>query len=141
MSTRQHECHDGKVITQRDFVFDSGTEVWAPEKCCLFCDKCTDVWYDSHGPYMYSCEDDPEGKFELTDKGYSGECDHFVEDKDVDANNERIRKNKADIEEATRTLQDLGFYDELLKSMQKLIDNALFNGKDDVSWLINRKGK
>ena len=30
--------------------------VLAPDKCCLFCKHCTDVYWDySHGPYMMIC--------------------------------------------------------------------------------------
>lgn len=25
------------------------------DKSCVFCEHCTDIWYDSHGPYMISC--------------------------------------------------------------------------------------
>ena len=27
-----------------------------PPKSCAFCDHCTDVFWDSHGPYMFGCE-------------------------------------------------------------------------------------
>lgn len=29
----------------------------APDNCCLFCKNCTDVFYDSRGPYMFAGED------------------------------------------------------------------------------------
>lgn len=28
----------------------------APDRCCLFCAHCTDVFYDSHGPYLFICD-------------------------------------------------------------------------------------
>lgn len=34
-----------------------GVTVRAPEKCCLFCKHCDDIWWDyTNGPYMLSCE-------------------------------------------------------------------------------------
>ena len=51
-----------------------------PPKCCLFCDKCTDVFYDyTSGPYMMLCTD-PRTTTEIMQAGYRGECEFFVEE-------------------------------------------------------------
>lgn len=28
----------------------------APDECCLFCEHCTDIFYDCGGPYLFLCE-------------------------------------------------------------------------------------
>lgn len=49
--------------------------VMAPPKCCLFCDHCTDVFYDFDGPYMFLCDVDAD-----TSKGAAGKCERFEEE-------------------------------------------------------------
>ena len=44
------------------------------EKCCLFCDHCTDVFYDSDGPYLLICDIAKD-----TEIGMQGICEHFKE--------------------------------------------------------------
>lgn len=47
----------------------------APSKCCLFCNHCTDVFWDyTHGPYAYACDIEAD-----TSLGHQGECDKFEE--------------------------------------------------------------
>ena len=49
--------------------------VLAPDKSCLFCDHCTDVFWDyTNGPYMFFCECK-----ENTDDGTCGNCNAFEE--------------------------------------------------------------
>lgn len=49
-------------------------------KCCLFCDKCADVFYDYYqGPHTILCND-PRATREMIQAGFRGECDHFVEE-------------------------------------------------------------
>ena len=50
--------------------------VTVPETSCLFCDHCTDVFWDfTHGPYMFVCELDRD-----TIRGIEGSCDAFEYD-------------------------------------------------------------
>ena len=42
--------------------------------CCLFCDECTDIYYDSGGPYGIICL--KQGDFET---GMLGKCEMFLE--------------------------------------------------------------
>lgn len=35
---------------------DNGRTYMIPSKCCLTCDHCTDVYYDSKGPYLAFCD-------------------------------------------------------------------------------------
>ena len=41
----------------REFVFDDPlmSPVMCRPNCCLFCDECTDIFYDSSGPYAIVC--------------------------------------------------------------------------------------
>lgn len=64
-----------------------GVTVRAPEKCCLFCKHCTDIWWDyTNGPYMLSCEifhcpKDCGGKGLPNDVGGpEGSCEFFEEE-------------------------------------------------------------
>ena len=49
--------------------------VLAPDRSCLFCDHCTDVFWDyTNGPYMFFCD-----RGEDTDDGARGNCKSFEE--------------------------------------------------------------
>ena len=51
--------------------------VMVPDKSCLLCDHCTDVFWDcTNGPYMFFCEEDED-----TEQGALGNCERFVEEK------------------------------------------------------------
>ena len=55
-----------------------------PEKACVFCDHCTDVFWDyTNGPYMVFCDISAD-----TEKGFVGHCELFEETKD--GTNKRI---------------------------------------------------
>jgi hypothetical protein len=86
--TREHTLQDGTVITQKlwEAADGLGPHCWCPVNSCVFCDHCTDIYYDySNGPYMFVCELD-EGKGmdddSHTGKGAIGECEWFVEGED-----------------------------------------------------------
>lgn len=49
--------------------------VMAPPKHCLFCDHCTDVFYDFDGPYMFLCNINAD-----TSRGITGRCERFEEE-------------------------------------------------------------
>ena len=45
---REYKCDD---------PYGPGVVVRAPERACLFCEHCTDVWWDyTNGPYACLCE-------------------------------------------------------------------------------------
>ena len=47
---------------------------------CLFCEHCTDVFFDyTNGPYMFICEKQ-DGENDPTDKGFCGQCEMFEPD-------------------------------------------------------------
>lgn len=79
VETREKILEDGRVLKQRIYTFKNGTEVWCPEKACIFCKHCTDIYYDSRGPYGFACELDPKLENGLTDKGIIGVCELFEE--------------------------------------------------------------
>lgn len=45
--------------------------------CCLFCDECTDIYYDSQGPYAIICL--KKGDFKT---GMLGKCEMFKEEQE-----------------------------------------------------------
>lgn len=47
----------------------------ADERSCFFCDHCTDIFWDTKGPYMFFCEVDTD-----VEVGLRGECAEFSED-------------------------------------------------------------
>lgn len=50
--------------------------VIAPSRACLFCDRCSDVFWDyTHGPYMFFCDAGMD-----TSVGAEGRCEGFVEE-------------------------------------------------------------
>ena len=84
--------YNGQSLEGRHkYVVESGFTIWAPEKSCLFCRKCDDIIWDyTNGPYCFSCEEDVDGKKDLTEKGAIGECKYFKE------NYEYVDKQNAD---------------------------------------------
>ena len=62
-----YKCHD---------PIGPGVTVRAPERCCLFCKHCSDVYWDyTNGPYMMICSADHEETL-----GYHAKCEYFEED-------------------------------------------------------------
>lgn len=40
----------------REFKCENGKTYEVPDKCCLTCKHCTDIWYDyTNGPYATFC--------------------------------------------------------------------------------------
>lgn len=83
--TREHILSDGTTIIQKlwEAADGLGPHCWCPAKSCVFCDHCTDIYYDySNGPYIFACELD-EGKSVdddfHTDNGAVGKCEWFME--------------------------------------------------------------
>ena len=59
---RKYECEHYSVL--------------APPTCCLFCNHCTDVFWDhTNGPYLFFCEEKAD-----TTIGAKGECESFEEE-------------------------------------------------------------
>ena len=56
-------------------------EVDAPDKCCLFCKHCQDVFWDhANGPYAFGCRltfKDDIGEILF---GWNEDCENFEED-------------------------------------------------------------
>ena len=66
----------------REYTFKSypGTfTILAHPKACFFCDHCTDIFYDSRGPYAIVCDvvNADEIDYEI---GFLGKCEKFKED-------------------------------------------------------------
>ena len=62
----------------RTWTSDAGASWRCPPKACMFCDHCTDVWWDyTNGPYMVSCD----LKLDPNESGgYEGKCEQFIEE-------------------------------------------------------------
>ena len=43
-------------MNNRIYTLSDKREIDAPEHCCLFCDYCTDIYYDSKGIYLTLCK-------------------------------------------------------------------------------------
>lgn len=56
-----------------------------PSNYCVFCEKCTDIFYDSNGPYMCMCNAQHQ---------YENGCKYFVEDKSIESPDYDIQGNK-----------------------------------------------
>lgn len=68
-----------RIYTIHDKLFGD-IKYKCPPKCCLFCDKRTDVFYDYYtGPYMILCND-PRVTKENIQAGFRGECEYFIEE-------------------------------------------------------------
>jgi len=59
--TRKYEC---EYYTVR-----------AHPRSCFFCQNCTDIFFDSEGPYWWFCRENM-----LQDEGMTGKCTLFLED-------------------------------------------------------------
>lgn len=116
---RDHETQNGEFITQGLYIFDDGVGVWCPINSCVFCKKCSDIWYDySNGPYMYACE---EGN-DLTEKGHIGECEKFEDDSsNVFEHNMKIEKVKEELNALLKDEDVNKLFKEAVKEIEKRI--------------------
>lgn len=68
-----------RIYTLHDFFGNVKVKV-KQDKCCLFCDHCTDVFWDyENGPYWVVCELDNEHQKE---HNAQGKCENFIESED-----------------------------------------------------------
>lgn len=80
-TTRTIEPLDGKFWLPDVYKKSGIGGGWlCPTKSCVFCCNCTDIIWDSHGPYMVICEFEG-GNEHITEKGVCGKCELFKEDK------------------------------------------------------------
>lgn len=68
------EEHKNDGYKPYDFEY-GGFGQMMPEKSCVFCQHCTDIWYDSQGIYMIAC-----GIYENTEYGLKGKCKNYKEE-------------------------------------------------------------
>lgn len=59
---------------------EANVNVLAKANSCLFCDHCTDIFYDWHGIYALVCDIEKD-----VNVGSAGECEDFVEEEDDDS--------------------------------------------------------
>ena len=58
------------------YTFRNGHTYYAFKKSALFCEYCTDIFYDSGGPYMFYCDKHIEDF--NAEECLSGNCPDFV---------------------------------------------------------------
>lgn len=70
-------------MNKKEYILKDGIfkfPIKAPEKCCLFCKHCTDVFWDyTNGPYMFMCD-----LCQDSEDGYYARCKDFEEDEKED---------------------------------------------------------
>ena len=71
-SNTGREKNNKKIYKCYDLI-GPGVTVRAPERCCLFCKHCSDVYWDyTHGPYMTICAEGHDEKI-----GGQAKCKYF----------------------------------------------------------------
>ena len=120
--------YNGQSLEGRHkYIVEPGFTIWAPEKSCLFCRKCDDIIWDyTNGPYSFFCEEDTDGKRDLTEQGCIGKCEYFEENYDeIDAQNLDREKQEEEIREIREKLKNdpeyKKLYDEVVKQMMDRI--------------------
>lgn len=83
METRERKLEDGTIVKERAYIIHDvfgDISYWCPEKSCVFCNHCSDVYYDySHGPYGFAC-DKHDG--DAVSEGCRGNCKDFEGDEE-----------------------------------------------------------
>lgn len=115
---------------RRKYVVEPGFTIWAPEKSCLFCRKCDDIIFDyTNGPYCFFCEEDTDGKKDLTERGCIGECEYFDGNYDeIDAQNLDREKQEEEIRELQEKIKTDPEYRKLQDEFVKYMMDILFHG-------------
>lgn len=131
IETRVHKLESGEEIKQREYYFDDGCSVWAPEKSCCFCKNCTDIWYDyTNGPYMFHCvkaEESEDEEDTLTPLGYEGKCGYFEFDEEGEKSQIEIKKSMmyARDPETIKSIIGEEKYNELIEAIKKCVDDEM----------------
>lgn len=132
IETRVRKLESGEEIRQREYYFDDGYSVWAPEKSCCFCKNCTDIWYDyTNGPYMFHCvkaEESDDKEDTLTPLGYEGKCGYFEFDEEGEKSQIEIKKSMvSNIREQETVKSILGedMYNAFIEAIKKHVDDEM----------------
>lgn len=136
IETRAHKLENGEEIRQREYYFDDGWGIWAPEKSCCFCRNCTDIFYDYEiGPYAFHCiktEGNDNGEYDLTPLVYDGKCGYFEYDEESEKSQLEIKKSMQYVRSPEEIKEAIGEekYIELLERMRKTIDDHIARGEN-----------
>ena len=74
----------------RVWVCETGMGWCCHPRNCVFCDNCTDIFYDSNGPYMIICDKDLPQEI-----GFEGKCKQFFEENPAFITEEQYAKERA----------------------------------------------
>lgn len=132
IETRVHKLESGEDIRQREYYFDDGCSVWAPEKSCCFCKNCTDIWYDyTNGPYMFHCvkaEESDDKEDTLTPLGYEGKCGYFEFDEEGEKGQIEIKRsmvNNIRDQETVKSILGEEMYNAFIEAIKKHVDDEM----------------
>ena len=123
--------YNGQSLEGRHkYVVEPGFTIWAPEKSCLFCRKCNDIIWDyTNGPYCFFCEEDTDGKKDLTERGCIGECEYFEENYEfVDEHNADLEKQEEEIREYRERIKTDLEYEKLYNEFVEELMHSLLYG-------------
>lgn len=63
----------------KDYVFKNGLHIMCRQNSCMFCENCTDIYFDSCGPYAVACINKD---FDAFKNGMLGNCKFFCKRSD-----------------------------------------------------------
>ena len=115
---------------RREYVVEPFFSIWAPERACLFCKKCSDfIWDYTNGPYMFFCDEDEDGEKDLTEKGAIGKCDVFEECyKEVEKRNQDLKQQEKEIKEFREKVITDSEYKKLCDEFVKIVTDKVLYG-------------
>ena len=108
----------------RAYELENGRVYGMPEEHCVFCTHCTDLLYDSSGPYCLLCE---------LGKNYNDGCDSFEDDGyvfDEEAWMERTRKEIEEYRQFKKLIEDNPEIKKICEEERRNIINKIMYGDD-----------
>ena len=93
-----------------------------PSNYCVFCEKCTDIFWDySNGPYMCMCDDQHQ---------YEDGCEYFVEDKSIESPDYDIQDNKVIVFFSEEQKRQIDILNRIEKKFFSIAEELFNKGKE-----------
>ena len=132
MNTIDHFC----ILTKDGYTYNMNRLSANPLKTgrkfnvadLLFCDNCTDIWYDWNGPYMIMCNKDLP-----TDVGFKGQCKEFIEENPIIISEKQYIKDLKERKEQAKKFAE-EHKEELDKIVKAYLDSLIY-GVSEVKGL------
>lgn len=99
------KCEDGRIFE-------------VPDKCCLVCEHCCDIWYDGNGPYLTFCSHDYVNEEYRVKHGIKGTCKFY---KLNEINEAEVSKEELKLNNKSNHIED-NLSDEDIDRIEKLFD-------------------